>query len=315
MKPQHLRTFLAVAEHRSIRAAARALFVSQPAVTRTMRELDSDLDIPLLRRSVTGIELTEAGAAFQARASLLLEEMRRTREELRFMKEGGYGHVSVAMTSTVGLTLLAGALERFGRQMPQARVSISEDASPAALRKLQNGTLDFAIANIGPDGLSAEFSTRPLFLMHMVAGARVGHPLAAATSIRQLQDQLWVVPSLGREFLSQLFVPRGLEVPPRIIECESFAIAAHLMARMDLLGFFSAALFEQELAPLGVSALPLRETFQAAEVGIVTLRDSRLTPMAHCLMECIQAQPLPAGMEAAGKRRGTRIARQSGSGQ
>ena len=59
MKPQQLRTFLAVAEHRSIHAAARALFVSQPAVTRTMRELERDLDVPLLRRSISGVELTD----------------------------------------------------------------------------------------------------------------------------------------------------------------------------------------------------------------------------------------------------------------
>lgn len=297
MKLQQLRAFLAVAEHRSIRAAARALFVSQPAVTRTMRELERDLDVSLVRRSVSGIELTDAGLAFQVRASLLLEEMRRAREELLFMKEGGHGHVAAAMTSTVGLTLLPAALETFIQRMPQAKVSLTEDAPTVALRKLQNGTLDFVVANTLPDSLPAEFSQQPLFLMQLMVGARNHHPLAAARSIRELQDQFWVVPSLNRDFFLRMFVSQGLAVPSRILECESFAIAAHLLGRMDMLGLFSAALFEQELVSRGVLALQLRETFPPVEVSIVTLRNSRLTPTAQCLIECLQARPLPAGMQ------------------
>lgn len=296
MKLRQLRTFLAVAEHRSIRAAARALFVSQPAVTRTIRELEHDLDISLVQRSVSGIELTEAGAVFQVRASLLMEEMRRTREELLFMKEGGHGHVVMAMTSTVGLTLLPAALEAFMQRMPQAKVRITEDSASVALRKLQEGTLDFIVGNILPDSLPAEFSQRPLFQMELVVCARNSHPMAAARSLCELQDQLWVVPSLNRVFFSQLFVSQGLEVPSQVLECESFAIASHVMGRMDMLGLFSAALFEQELTSRGLLALRLREIFPLVEVSIVTLRISRLTPTAQCFMDCLQARPLPAGM-------------------
>lgn len=297
MKPQQLSTFLAVAEHRSIRAAARALFVSQPAVTRTLRELERDLDISLLRRSVAGIELTDAGLAFQMRAGLLLKEMERARAELLFMKEGGHGHVTVAMTSTAGMTILPAALEMFRQRMPKARVSITESAPPGALRKLQDGTLDFVIANSVADGLPAQFSQEPLFLMQLVAGARSDHPLAAATSLHQLQDQLWVVPSLNQDFYSQLFISHGLEVPAAVLECDSFAIMGHLLGRMDLLGFFSAALFEQELAPRGAVALSLRERLPKVEVGVLTLRGSRFTPTAQCFMDCLKARPLPAGME------------------
>lgn len=296
MKLLQLRTFVAVAEHRSIRAAARALFVSQPAVTRTMRELERDLDVALVRRSVSGIELTDAGLAFHARANLVLEEMRRAREELLFMKEGGHGHVAAAMTSTVGLTLLPAAIEIFMQRMPQAKVSLTEDAGAVALRKLQNGTLDFVVANNFPDSLPAEFSRRPLFLMQLMVGARSHHPMAASRSIRELQDQFWVVPSLNRDFFSRLFASLGLEAPSRVLECESFTLAAHLLGRMDLLGLFSAALFEDELISRGIQVLPLSETFPLVEVSIVTLRNSSLTPTAECLIECLQTRPLPAGM-------------------
>jgi LysR family transcriptional regulator, regulator of abg operon len=297
MKLQQLRTFVAVAEHRSIRAAARALFVSQSAVTRTIRELERDLDVPLVHRSISGIELTDAGVAFQARANLLLEEMRRAREELQFMKAGWHGHVAAAMTSTVGLTLLPGALETFMQRMPQAKVSITEDAGAVALRKLQDGTLDFFVANSIADSLPPEFSQQPLFLMQLVVGARNDHPLAAARSIRELQDQFGLVPSLNRDLFGRLFFAHGLEVPSRVLECESFALGAHLLGRSDMLTLFSAALFEQELSSRGIRALPLRETLPLVEVSIVTLRKSRLTPTAQCLVDCLLSRPLLAGMQ------------------
>jgi LysR family transcriptional regulator, regulator of abg operon len=297
MKLQQLRTFVAVAEHRSIRGAARALFVSQSAVTRTIRELERDLDVPLVHRSISGVELTEAGVAFRARANLLLEEMRRAREELLFMKAGWHGHVAAAMTSTVGLTLLPGALEAFLQRMPQAKVSITEDAGAVALSKLQDGTLDFFVANSVADSLPPEFSQQPLFLMQLVVGARAHHPLAAARSIRELQDQFWLVPSLNRDLFAHLFVSHGLAVPARVLECESFALGAHLLGRSDMLTLFSAALFEQELSSRGIRALPLQETLPLVEVSVVTLRGSRLTPTARCLIDCLLARPLLAGMQ------------------
>jgi LysR family transcriptional regulator, regulator of abg operon len=296
MKLQQLRTFVAVAEHRSIRGAARALFVSQSAVTRTIRELEIDLDVPLVHRSISGIELTDAGVAFQARANLLLEEMRRAREELLFMKAGWQGHVAVAMTSTVGLTLLPGALEAFLQRMPQAKVSITEDAGDIALRKLQDGTLDFFVANSAGDDLPQEFSQQPLFTMQLVVGARNGHPLSAARSIRELKDQFWLVPSLNRDVFARLFVANGLSIPSRILECESFALGAHLLGRSDMLTLFSAALFEQELRSRGIRALSLHEDLPLVDVSIVTLRKSRLTPTAQCLIDCLLTRPLLTGM-------------------
>jgi DNA-binding transcriptional LysR family regulator len=296
VKIQQLRTFVTVAEHGSIRAAARALMVSQPAVTRTIRELEKNLEVSLVRRSVSGIELTETGKAFLVRAKLLLGEVRRTREELQFLKEGGHGHVSAAMTSTVGMTLFPAAMEVFLGLMPQAKVSITEDAGSPVLQKLQDGTLDFVVTNTLPGSLPSEFSQCPLAKMQLAVQARAGHPLVSARSLQELQGQLWVVPSINRTVITHLFTTLGLEVPPRIIECQSYAIAIHLLGRMDILGLFCTNLFEKPFASEGMQVLSLRETFPWVDVSVVTLRNSRLTPAAQCLIDCLRSQPMPAGM-------------------
>ncbi|WGY71346.1 LysR family transcriptional regulator [Burkholderia cepacia] len=296
MKPQQLKTFVAIAEHGSVRSAARALFVSQPAVTRTLRELEHDLGIPLVRRSVAGVELTDAGRVFQVRAQLLLEEMRRAREEMTYMKVGGHGHVAVAITSTVGVSILPSALEQFMARMPQARLSVTEDAGTVALTKLQNGTLDFVVTHTIPSDTSDEFQRQPLFLMQLVAAARPAHPLSTATSLKQLQDQTWSVPSLAGGYFRRIFEAEGFDVPTKVIECESFAVAAHLLRKIDILGLFSTTLFEHELAPRGACALPLQKKLPPIEVCIVTRRNSYLTPTAEYFKECLQTSPFPEGI-------------------
>ncbi|MBB3181273.1 LysR substrate-binding domain-containing protein [Variovorax sp. Sphag1AA] len=296
MKLHQLRTFVAVAEHRSIRAAARALFVSQPAVTRTIRELEHDLDILLLRRSVEGVELTEAGAALQVRARLLLQDIRRTREELAFMKEGRGGQVSAAVTSTIGLTVLPDALESFMRRMPEARISLTEDAPPIALEKLRNGTLDFIVTNTLADDLPAEFVQHPLFVMQLMIVARAGHPARGARSLRELQGQRWVVPSLNRMPFHRLFTSHELEPPAAILGCESFGIAIHLASKMDLLMLASTPAYEPELRPRNLEPLKLKEGLPTVEVSVVTLRNARLTPATKCFVECLGAVPLPNGL-------------------
>ena len=301
MKLHQLRTFVAVAEHRSIRGAARALFVSQPAVTRTIRELEQDLDILLLRRSVEGVELTEAGAALQVRARLLLEDIRRAREELDFMKEGGRGQVSAAVTSTIGPTVPPDALESSMRRMPEARISLTEDAPPLALEKLRSGVLDFIVTNTLADDLPGEFEQHPLFVMQLMVVARTGHPASAARSLRELQGQRWVVPSLNRSPFNRLFTSNGLEPPTATLGCESFGIATHLASRMDLLMLASTPAYEPELRPRQLEPIKLKERVPPVGVSVVTLQNARLTPAAKCLVECLEAVPLPTGLSRSPK--------------
>ena len=89
MKPNQLLAFVAVVEQMSIRGAARTLGISQPAVTKIVRELEREVGAPLVERSVKGVRLTPYGEAFAPRARLLLSDMRRARDEI---SAGGNRH-------------------------------------------------------------------------------------------------------------------------------------------------------------------------------------------------------------------------------
>src|SRR3954471_3270684 len=86
MELVHLRTFLAVVEHRGFRNAARRLYLSQPAVSRQVAELERRVGVPLLERTPVGVEATAAGLVFAERAQHLLDDhdeaVRRARQEV-----------------------------------------------------------------------------------------------------------------------------------------------------------------------------------------------------------------------------------------
>ena len=289
MKYQQLRIFLAVAEQRSIRAAARTLGLTQPAVTKTIRELESEFGLALVVRDVSGVTLTEYGLTFREHAQLLVNEMRRTRDAIEAMRYGTGGTVQIAVSPTVAVALVPDAVQRFRAALPGARVQFSEGGLTQSLSGLSDGSIDFMVAHGMPGAVPEYFRQTPLFEVAQVIGVRGSHPLAGARTLAELQDADWLVPSYGPrdlDLLQAIFTPYGLAVPASVMRCQSFLVAAHLLTSMDMLSVFTAPLVELELKPRGVVPLQLTDTLPRTMITIVTRPDERLTPTAQRMADC-----------------------------
>ncbi|SAL66555.1 LysR family transcriptional regulator [Caballeronia udeis] len=296
MKPNQLRTFLAVVEQQSIRGAARLLSVSQPAVTNAMRELEADLGVVLLERSVSGVRLTPYGQAFEPRARFLLSEMRRTREELDEIREGNVGRVSLAASTSVALTLLPSAFREFRSLSPGIDVRLSEASLPTSLAKLRDGSVDIIVSQMMEPSQS-EFHITPLYSSPLVVAVRSGHSLARSRSLRELSDAEWLLPydrETAPHLLELLFAAQGATLPKRIVQCTSTAMGLRLVGTQDLIGVFLETLAQTEFKHYGIKRLKLREPLQALVICIITRRDSQLTPAAQRFFDCIRRQALLA---------------------
>lgn len=298
MKPSQLQAFAAVATHQSIRGAARALGVSQPAVTRIVRELEREVEAPLVERSLKGVTLTEYGQAFAPRARQLLEDMRRARDEILQMREGVRGRVTLAVSTAVAQQLLPLAFRRFHAQLPRVDIRFHEVTMPGMLAQLADGRLDFAVLHVLPGSLPEDFEAEPLFSVQLVVALRKGHPLARATSLQALHGAEWVLPideSAGASAISPVFAASGLSPPARLVQGQSVTVALGLISQTDLVG-----LFVEPLVPLfrhyGVRRLALSHALPAMQVCIITRRGRALTPVAHQFVGCIR-QEAEAGMQ------------------
>src|SRR6185437_15203554 len=118
MKLSQFRDVVAIAERGSLRAAARHLRLAQPALTRSIRELERELGSPLFERQARGMMLTPVGTVFVERAKAVLSEVRRAREEAEQLHGGTRGSVVAGLSIAAHLALLPAALRSFRARYP-----------------------------------------------------------------------------------------------------------------------------------------------------------------------------------------------------
>ena len=216
MKLTHLRDIVAVAERGSLRAAARHLGIAQPAITRSIREIERELGVALFERRPRGIVLTPMGELFLKRAVTVLGELRRAREEIDQARGLTTGEVAIALSTAAQIALLPNALPAFRRRYPEVSVNIRDGLFPSVEGALKDGELDFYVGPLPETPPSKDLLVETLFDNSRVILGRRGHPLARARSLADLVGARWVSTSVtmdaGAE-LAPLFERHGLPAP------------------------------------------------------------------------------------------------------
>jgi len=292
VKHNQLRALAAIAQHGSIRAAARSVFLSQPALTKAIRELEQDLGVPLVSRSARGAQLTEYGQAVYARAKLILAEMQHVRDDVLQLSGKTGGSVACAVTPLVSLKFLPRAIGSFRRRMPATQLIVQEGFLQGALPRLRDGSLDFVIAILDESKLAPDFACQRLLEAEVIITARQGNPFAQCTSIAELQNADWVLnttpESIGQSIQS-FFVEHGLRSPRVVVECSSFSATFSMSINSDMISCCPKSFMETDWIRERVVALPVREQLPRVTVGLITRRDALSTPACDYLIDCFVA--------------------------
>ncbi|HXZ08140.1 MAG TPA: LysR substrate-binding domain-containing protein [Paraburkholderia sp.] len=289
MKYNQLRALAAIAQHGSIRAAARSVFLSQPALTKAIRELEQDLGVPLVSRSARGAQLTEFGQAVYARAQLILAEMQHVRDDILQLSGHAGGQVACAVTPLVSLKFLPLAIRSFRARMPATRLIVQEGFLQGALPRLRDGSLDFVIAIMDETKLAPEFVSRTLLEAELILSGRKGNPYENCDSIAALQDAEWVLnttpESIGQSVQS-MFLAHGLREPKVVVECTSFSATLSLSVNSDMISCCPKSFLETDWIRERIVAIPVREALPKVTVGVITRRDALATPACEYLVDC-----------------------------
>jgi LysR family transcriptional regulator, regulator of abg operon len=289
LKHNQLRALVAIAEHGSLRAAAKTVCLSQPALTKAIRELEQDLGVPLVARNARGAQLTQFGHAIYTRAKLILAEMQHAREDVYRLSGLEGGVVSCAVTPLISLNYLPRAIRMFRKRMATARLSVQEGFLTQAMAGVRDGSLDFAIVILDDTKIANEFQFRPLLEAELIISGRKGHPLAKARSIFELGGAEWMLnttpESIGR-VLQDYFVDMGAGAPRVVMECSSFSASFSMSANSDLLSCCPRGFLESSWFSSGVAAIPVEERLPRVTVGIVSRRDALNTAACDYLIDC-----------------------------
>lgn len=294
MRLNQIRDFLATVEAGSIRAAARRLSLSQPALTKSLRQLENELGAVLLARGVRGARPTELGRAFLARARAVSADLRRAREELAQLGGAKSGSLSIGVAPGPALGLLPAALARVRLQWPEAALHVADVSPSGVLPALREGALDFAVsANVGPlADAGAEYSVEPLYLNDAAIVARRGHPLARARRLRELAGAEWIRSGYPGDAsaLPALFREAGLPPPVYRVDCASFLMVPELVARTDLLAVVPWQIASRELRAGRLARIRLAGRFPARQISLYRRADVPLTPIAARCAEILREE-------------------------
>lgn len=291
MKLDHFEEVVAIAERGSMRAAARHLQIAQPALTRSLALLERELGAPLFERRARGVVATPLGEAFVARARSILTEIRRTREEVEQLRGAGTGMVTVGLSIAAHLALLPPSLRPFRARFPDIKLHIIEGFYPTLEERLRDGTVDFYI---GPDGGAQpvpQLSREVLFHNRRIVLCRAGHPLAAATSLRELVGQDWVTTSItadASDEINAFFARHGLPPPRLAVRSQSALTLLTCLANSDLLAMVPAQWERFEMTGQALITIKVEEELTAPPLVLVRRSDLPLTPAALHLLDLMR---------------------------
>ncbi len=300
---RRIETFVTVAEHKNVSAAARTLNLSQPAVTKSVRELERHYGVELVHRTVDGIELTRYGESFYRRAKLVLSELQHAEDEIDSLL-GGKGSVSVGLLPNADHPLLTLGLTRYLEKHPDLRAIVREGTLDDLFRSVETGAVDFFLGSTLVTHSSETLVSEVLLQDHLVLVCRSEHPLVLKSSLTlsDLEDCGWILPPRDTKIhqaFDEAFQKAGLKPPQTWIEINTLTVLRSILCGTDRLAVVAASRVGMELESRLLSILPLEFYSNPFPIAVVRPKEERLSPWARGLLNSLRQAALDVSKSVA----------------
>jgi DNA-binding transcriptional LysR family regulator len=277
MHSRLLQQFLAVAEKRNVTAAAEALHISQPALTRSIRQLEHIIGVTLFERLPTGVALTRQGEILARRAKLMDLEYRHALAEISALDQGLTGVLRVGAGPLWITSLLPPVIAAFCAQYPKVKTRLTSGVIDTLVPDLLSGDIDVFCSNLDFPAQS-EIVKEPLLDVHHTVVARDSHPLAKEekASAEQLSKYRWLVlanDTVGINRIHSYFVAHSLAPPTIAVETVSMGIIK-ILREGDFLALFPERMLA-DAARFDLVPIPHEGTFWESTAGIAYRRTNR----------------------------------------
>lgn len=290
MRFAQIEQFIAIVEAGSIRGAARHLVMSQPALTRSLQQLEQDLGVQLLKRTLRGIALTPAGASFLARARVADNEMRKAAEDARRTVATEDGLLSLALSPVAATLLLPELVIALRERHPASRIRIMEMAPSAVLPLVRDEIADIGVTQRSRTGIDAGLRFKSLFEIQMRVAARPGHALTGVRDLAGLIDASWLamtVPGSSEDIVSMSFTRLGLPAPVPALHCGSYSVSLDLVAATDLVTVLPPNVLGSWIQTGRLAEIALNKPLLPLLVGSYVRADTPPTPLVRSALQII----------------------------
>ena len=289
LKLKHLQLLVALDQLRHLGKTAEFLAVTQPAVSKTLAEIERLFELTLFTRSTRGTEPTAYGDSVVRFAKSVLSEFERTKEDLQATATGASGKTNVGAMVVALPTLLSPAIQQLKRSSAKTRILVEEGDLTRLLPRLRRGELDLLVGRLEPGYAAPDLHTEALYNDPMCLVVHKHHPLAKKRKVTwaTLTQWPWVVPppwASSRTKLVQIFHQHGLNPPENLVETASFLAILNAVTEQEAIGFVAREVgmhFQQK----GLfNILPIALEMDLPPVGLIMLRGQEPSHPTQALM-------------------------------
>ena len=294
MELRDIEYFAVVAEHGHLGRAAEALGLSTPALSKSLRRLEEEMQAKLVSRTPKGVELTAEGSALLAHVRPLRLSLHDITQEVADLKKGRSGHLRLGATPAAADNLLPAALGALFAGAPRATVSVTvAPGNPSLVASLRNGQQDLILIGLATppyEGIMQEH----LYDDEFVPYGSGNHRLAKIQRVKiaDLAQEAWALPALEglvHKWLHRVFEDNGLPPPRVTLLGGPMQIRLQAIGSSSLLGIAPRRIVRQAATRLRLTEIPVKGLVWTRQIGVGYRKGAYLSPVARRFIEILKA--------------------------
>jgi len=303
VKTNELRMLLAMAQWGSMSKAAAHLNISQSAISKAIGALEATLGVQLFDRTPQGVEPTLYGRALLKSGVAVFDDLRQGIREIEFLADPTAGELRIGSTEPLVPGLVAVVLDRLSRRYPRITFHVTQaDFDTLQYRELRGRNIDFVIGRVHRSVAEEDMEVDVLFhdQLYVTVGTNNRWLRRRGTKLAELINEPWTLPPYDSQIgslMAEAFQSSGLPPPRLSVVCFSIQMHNALLATGRFLSMLSGSMLRFSGKHLSIKALPIELPIKPRPVGIITLKNRTVSPVAQLFIDCARevAKPLARG--------------------
>jgi DNA-binding transcriptional LysR family regulator len=291
LKLNDLHVLMVVVNAGSMSKAAALLNTGQPAISRSIAELEHALGVRLLDRNRQGVKPTAYGYALLDGGTAVFDELRQTVKSISFLADPTVGEVTVGCNPFLAASFVSTVIDRLSRRLPRAVFRLTPAYAEAQHRALIERNTDFLIARrsgslVADQRLDYEFLFNDTYAV--AVGAKNAWARHRSVELAELVNEPWTLPpseSTTGSVALAAFQAIGLDYPRTTVIAEPVDVRIRLLATGRFITIFPQSVFRFSALRKEMKVLPTKQSFRTIPVGIITLKGRTISPLAQHFTE------------------------------
>ncbi|MFQ6283770.1 LysR substrate-binding domain-containing protein [Yersinia enterocolitica] len=280
-KINQLKNLRTVIHTGGIRSAAQATNQTQSSVTRSIQELENILRVPLLKRSVNGIQLTEFGEFFMPYMDKVLNELERAVDDLDQMINESQGTIKFGCSHVPAYGIMPELIKNFQQRYPQAQLTVVEGQFSELAPLVRSGRLNFYVGITMPSISLDEFYVEYLYYSKFYVFSRKNHPLVNSHSLSELSNCKWYLPGGGVDIFSsveKVIFPYGRGEVSSVLYGDSVSIGEQLILNDDYISIGPKEMLNSKYIKNKLAIINVKEDLPIGQYAII--HGMKTTPLS-----------------------------------